>query len=107
MCQFGIPHVIIIDNEPQFDSNVFQTFCSELSIWNFYSMPRHPQINKQVEATYKTLLNSLKKQLERAKGKWVDKLPGMLWLIELLTIGLLGSSHLFWHMAWRSSFQLR
>ena len=53
-------------------------------------MPRHPQINKQVEATYKTLLNSLKKQLEMAKSKWVDKLPGMLWAYRTTNSWLTG-----------------
>ena len=42
-------------------------------------MSQHPQRNRQTEAINKTLLNSLKKQLEGAKNKWVDKLPSMLW----------------------------
>lgn len=32
-----------------------------------------------MKAKNKTLLNSLKKGLEWAKGKWVDKLLGILW----------------------------
>ncbi|RVW96221.1 hypothetical protein CK203_020813 [Vitis vinifera] len=35
--------------------------------------------NGQVEATNKTLITALKKRLEQAKGKWVEKLPGVLW----------------------------
>ena len=42
-------------------------------------MSRYPQSNGQVEATNKTLLSKLKKRLEKAKGKWVDELPGVLW----------------------------
>ena len=42
-------------------------------------MHRYPQSNGQVEATNKTLLNSLKKRLEGAKNKWVDELPSVLW----------------------------
>ncbi|XP_034685658.1 uncharacterized protein LOC117914419 [Vitis riparia] len=35
--------------------------------------------NSQAEATNKTLLSALKKRLEKAKGKWVEELPGVLW----------------------------
>ena len=75
VCQFGVPQVIVVDNGPQFDSIVFQTFYSELNIKNLYSTPCYPQSNRQAEATDKTLLNALKKMLEDAKGKWVDELP--------------------------------
>ncbi|KAL6313286.1 hypothetical protein AAG906_005601 [Vitis piasezkii] len=46
---------------------IFRTFCSKLNIKNLYSTPHYPQNNGQVEATNKTLLNALKKQLEGAK----------------------------------------
>ncbi|RVW49680.1 Retrovirus-related Pol polyprotein from transposon 17.6 [Vitis vinifera] len=57
----------------------FRNFCSELNIRNSYSTPRYPQSNGQAEATNKTLVNALKKRLERAKGRWVEELPGVLW----------------------------
>ncbi|RVW92740.1 Pro-Pol polyprotein [Vitis vinifera] len=79
VCRFGIPHTIIADNGPQFDSIAFRNFCSELNIRNSYSTPRYPQSNGQAEATNKTLITALKKRLEQAKGKWVEKLPGVLW----------------------------
>lgn len=41
----------------------------------WYSTLRHPQGNGQAEATNKTILNTLKKQLKEANGKWVDELP--------------------------------
>ena len=70
---------IVTDNGPQFDTIVFRTFYLELKIKNLYSTPHYPQRNGQTKATNKTLLNALKKILERVKGKWVDKLPGVLW----------------------------
>nr|CAN74304.1 hypothetical protein VITISV_013003 [Vitis vinifera] len=79
VCRFGIPHTIIADNGPQFDSIAFRNFCSELNIRNSYSTPRYPQSNGQAEATNKTLITALKKRLEQAKGKWVEELPGVLW----------------------------
>ncbi|KAL6329139.1 hypothetical protein AAG906_007685 [Vitis piasezkii] len=79
VCRFGIPQAIIADNGPQFDSSAFKGFCTELHIKNLYSTPRYPQSNGQAEATNKTLLSALKKRLEKAKGKWVEELPDVLW----------------------------
>jgi len=38
-----------------------------------------PQTNGQTEATNKVILNELKKKLDRTKGLWVKKTPGILW----------------------------
>jgi hypothetical protein len=51
----------------------------KLRIWHYFSTPIHPQGNKQVEATNKTLLRILKKKLKDRKGAWVDFLPEVLW----------------------------
>ena len=79
ICRFGISRLIISDNGPQFDSQVYRNFFQELKIWNLYSTPRYPQSNGQAEASNKTLLTALKKRLNSAKGKWVEELPGVLW----------------------------
>ena len=69
----------MVDNGPQFDSIAFKTFCSELTIRNLFSTSQYPHSNGQVEATNKILLSALKKMLEKAKGRWVDELPRILW----------------------------
>ena len=79
ICRFGIPQAIIADNGPRFDSITFRNFCLELKIHNLYSTPRYPQSNGQAEVINKTLVTTLKKRLEQAKGKWVEELPGVLW----------------------------
>ena len=56
------------DNRLQFDNKVFREYCSSLGIINKYSLPSYPQRNGQAEATNKTIVNGLKKQLEGAKG---------------------------------------
>ena len=79
ICRFSIPRSIMFDNGPQFDNRVYGNFCQELKIKNLYSTPRYPQSNGLAEASNKTLLITLKKRLDSAKGKWVDELPGVLW----------------------------
>ena len=65
--RFRVPQVLILDNRLQFDSKAFQEHCSNLGIINRYSSPAYPQSNGQAEATNKTIVNGLKKRLERAK----------------------------------------
>ena len=79
ICRYGIPRVLISDNEKQFDNSAFKDFCSELGIKNHYSSSAHPQANGQVEVTNQSLLKIIKTRLEGAKGIWLDKLPSVLW----------------------------
>ena len=74
VCQFGILRSIVFDNGPQFDSRVYRDFCQELKIKNLCFTPRYPHSNGQAEASNKTLLTALKKRLDSAKGKWLEKL---------------------------------
>ena len=60
VCRFGVPHLLISDNDPQFISKAFQQFCTEYGNKNAYSSPRYPQSNGQAEVTNKTLLRYLK-----------------------------------------------
>ena len=85
VCRFGIPRSIVSDNGPQFDSRVYRDFFQELKIKNLYSTPWYPQRNGQAEASNKTLLTSLKRRLDSAKGKWVEELPRVLWAYRTTT----------------------
>ena len=60
ICRFGIPRVLVSNNGKQFDNNAFRGFCSELDIKNHYSSPAHPQANRQVEVTNRSLLKIIK-----------------------------------------------
>ena len=77
--RFGIPWAAISDNGTQFESRLFKEFCSDLGIKNFFSSPGYPQSNGQAEASNKIVLSGIKRKLEEAKGKWVEKLPSVLW----------------------------
>jgi hypothetical protein len=77
--RFGIPRCLISDNGTQFDSGPFREFCSEFGIRNYFSSPTYPQGNRQAKSSNKTILNGIKKRLEKAKGRWVEELPNVLW----------------------------
>ena len=80
--RFGVPHTLISDNGLQFDSKAFRKYCFDLGIKNRYSTPVYPQGNGQAEAVNKVIVNGLKKRLDDAKGKWVEKLPHILWTYQ-------------------------
>ena len=77
---FEVPHVLISDNDLQFDSKMFRRYCGELGITSRYSTPAYPQGNGQTEAVNKVIVNGLKKRLDDTKDKWVDELPHVLWM---------------------------
>lgn len=77
--RFGVPKILIFDNGTQFDGRLFRGFCEDLKIEFYNSTLAYPQSNGQAEASNKTILDGLKKQLEKAKGKWVEELPSVLW----------------------------
>lgn len=68
--RFGVPQVLIFDNGLQVDSKVFHEYCANLSIIKRYSSPAYLQSNRHAEVTNKTIVNSLKKQLEGEQGNW-------------------------------------
>ena len=61
--RFGVPHVLISNNDFQFDSKMFRKYCSELEITNRYSTPAYPQGNGQTEAVNKVIVSGLKKKV--------------------------------------------
>ena len=79
VCRFGVPMVLVFDHGRQFDNALFRNFCAHFGIQNHYSSLSHPQANGQAEVANRSLLKIIKTQLERAKGVWLDELPGVLW----------------------------
>lgn len=50
ICQYDVPHTIIIDDERRFDNNNFREFRKKLNIKNYYSSSSvHLQVNGQVK----------------------------------------------------------
>ena len=79
LSRFGIPRALVSENGRQFDTPVFRQFCFSYGISNHYSSPKHPQTNGQAKVTNRTILQSIKTRLEKAKGLWVEELPTLLW----------------------------
>ena len=55
-------------------------FFEKYGIKQHMSTPRYPKGNGHAEASNKSILDCLKKSLLDKKGKWPDKLPGVLWV---------------------------
>ena len=90
--RFGVPRVLISDNELQFDSKAFRRYCCELGITNKYSTPAYPQGNEQAKTSNKVIVNGLKKRLDDAKGRWVEELPHVLWAYRMTLRWLMGET---------------
>ena len=46
ICRYGIPRMLVSDNEKQFDNSAFRNFCSKLGIKNHYSSPTHKPMDR-------------------------------------------------------------
>lgn len=77
VCWFGTPHTIVLDNDNKINVKTIATFYKYFGIKQNFSAPC--QVNRKVEATNKTLLDTLKKRLKRVNGKWVKQLLAIFW----------------------------
>ena len=92
MCRFGVPRVLVSDNERQFDNTRFRDFCKHLGINNHYSSPSHPQANGQAEVANRSFLKIINTQLKGAKRVWSDELPRVLWAYKTTVKTLTGET---------------
>jgi transposase InsO family protein len=84
VCRYEISHAFVTDNGNQFDCKPFRKWCAKLHIRNYYS-PGHPQANRLIEATNKTLMKTQKKKLKGRKRAWVEFLLEVLWSYRTTT----------------------
>ena len=77
--RFGLPHMLVTDNGAQFCGSKIKDFYKSYEIQHNLSTPRYAPANGQAEASNKRILDTLKKKLDRYKGKWVDELHSVLW----------------------------
>ncbi|XP_019174007.1 PREDICTED: uncharacterized protein LOC109169560 [Ipomoea nil] len=74
-----LPVQIITDNGRQFESKEFSEFCAQWRITHTRVAVSYPQANGQVENVNRTIVDGLQKNLESAKGAWVEELDVVLW----------------------------
>jgi transposase InsO family protein len=84
--RFGVPHSIITDNDTNFTSKEFKSYCESMGIKLKFASVAHPKTNGQVEKANGLICNGIKKRLlaplEKAKHAWVDELPSVLWSLR-------------------------
>ncbi|XP_012833996.1 PREDICTED: uncharacterized protein LOC105954857 [Erythranthe guttata] len=78
-CRFGLPRSLVSDNGTQFNGKKIRAWCEEMKITQKFVAVAHPQANGQVESTNRTIVNGLKKRIDKLGGSWVDELPSVLW----------------------------
>lgn len=69
LCRFGVPREITCNNRTQFIEMKIKTMVSSL---------HNSSANEQAKSTNKEVVQSLKKTLEKDKGKW----PEVLWVYQ-------------------------
>ncbi|GFZ14594.1 hypothetical protein Acr_24g0007840 [Actinidia rufa] len=82
MSRFSIPRPFKSDNGTYFIDKKVKDLLEQLKIEFYNSTLSYPRCNGQVEASNKTIMNEIKKRLEKAKGKWVKEFPNVLWAYQ-------------------------
>jgi transposase InsO family protein len=62
------PRYLLTDNGTQFNAKFFLAVCRELGIAKIFTTAYHPQTNGQVERLNRTVINSLRRYVERRQG---------------------------------------
>ncbi|CAL1368761.1 unnamed protein product [Linum trigynum] len=78
--RYRLPESIVADHGKQFDCRQFIKFCDESVVVLRFSSVAYPQANGQAEAANKSILHGLHTIFLDAKGRWVEELPGVLWV---------------------------
>nr|GEU73847.1 protein NYNRIN-like [Tanacetum cinerariifolium] len=79
VCRFGLPRVIMTDNETRLVNDPFKSWCKKWKIKQVNTAVAYPQANRLVERANKSLMHGFKARLGRERVGWVDKLPNILW----------------------------
>lgn len=91
-CRFGVPKILMSDNGTQFNGVTVQPWCEEMGITQRFTSVAHPQANGQLEVTNRTIVNGIRIQLEKSRGRWVDELDVVLWAYRTTMREAIGES---------------
>lgn len=98
ICRHGLPYEIVTDNGKQFTSNVFEGFCARWQTRLSKSTLHYLQGNGQAEATNKTILDGLKKHLEKIREHGPTSWMKFYGPIELLRDDIQVAHRFLYHM---------
>jgi hypothetical protein len=80
VCRFGVPKVITMDNETQFDAKTFKDFCDRIGTKIHFASVRHPESNGLVERANGIIMTGIMKLIfNHPRGKWPDELIKVVW----------------------------
>ena len=67
VCRYGLPRILVTNNEKQFDNKEFRKYCEDNDIELRFTSIAHPQANGQAEVVNTIILDGLKKRVECSK----------------------------------------
>lgn len=76
--QYRLFHIVITDNDKQFDNRTFKEFYANLHIQHCFISNGHPQMNEKAEVMNQTNLQGLKTRLDEVKDIWTEQLASVL-----------------------------
>jgi hypothetical protein len=80
VCRFGVPKAITVDNETQFDAEMFKAFCDQIGTKIHFALVRHPESNGLVERANGIIITGIMKSIfNQPRGKWLDELIKVVW----------------------------
>nr|GEW67757.1 hypothetical protein [Tanacetum cinerariifolium] len=79
ICWFGLPRIIVTDNDKQLVNDPFKSWYVRLNIQQMNNTVAHRQANGLGESAKNNLMEGIKTQLGRERAGWVDELQNVLW----------------------------
>ena len=77
--RFGIPETITMDQGSVFIARKIQQFASKIGFKLVMSMPYYAQVNVQVEAANKVIIDLIKRHISKKPKNWNKMLDQLLW----------------------------
>lgn len=91
--RYGVLHVMVSDNGPQFTGKDIKWFLDKLHTQHPFASMRQMQTNEKVEASNKVVMNGLKKRFDTLESNWAEEIEIILWAIRTTPQKSTGETH--------------